>query len=94
MFRRSPTKVQWVMIALMVVVYLALLVWVYPEVVGIFSPAAEDTYSEWVWDAPGWAFWTVTVIHGAAGVAFLWSAGHFVEGRIRRRNLERGWREK
>lgn len=88
MFRRSPTRVQWVMIGLMAVVYLGLLVWVYPEILGVISQAAEDTYSEWVWDAPAWAFWTVTIFHAVAGFVFVWSAGHFIEGRRRRRRIE------
>lgn len=77
------------MIALMVVVYGALSLWLYPEIIGIISPAAEDTFSEWVWDAPAVAFWFITIFHFLAGAAFLWSAGHFVEGRIRRRKLEK-----
>lgn len=89
MFRRAPTKVQRIMIALMVVVYVALTIWLYPEVLGILSPALEDTFSEWVFDTSGWIFWSITVFHFLAGAVFLWSAGHFIEGRIRRRKIER-----
>lgn len=88
-FMREPTPVQRKMIALMFVAYAALTVWLYPEIVGIISPAAEDTFSEWVWDTPGWVFWSIVVFHAAAGVAFVWSSGHFIEGRIRRRRLEK-----
>lgn len=88
-FRVSPTRVQWVMIALMGVAYLAMLAWVYPELVGVISPDFEDTYSEWVWDAPSAVFWFVTIFHVLAGVLMIGSAWHFIEGRVRRRRLER-----
>ena len=88
-FLREPTKVQRIMIALMVVAYTALTVFLYPEITGIVSGGFEDTFSEWVWDAPGWIFWLITVFHFLAGAAFLWSSGHFIEGRIRRRKQER-----
>lgn len=89
MFRRSPTRVQWVMIVLMGVAFGALLLWTIPELLGVASPDAEDTYSEWVWDLP---FWTgvlpIVILHLIAGVLLIWSAGHFIEGYRRRRDIE------
>lgn len=61
-------------------------VWTVPEVIGILSDNAEDTYSEWVWDLPAWGVASVTAAHGLVGVLFVWSAGHFVEGWLSRRD--------
>lgn len=83
--RRAPTKVQVLMIVLMGIAFTALLLWAVPEVIGVVSPEAEDTYSEWVWDLPFWGVLLVAGLHGVAGVLFVWSAGHFIEGWSRRR---------
>ena len=88
-FRRRPTRVQWVMIALMAIAFAALLLWVVPEVLGIASPEAEDTFSEWVWDLPLPAVVLIALLFGIAGVLFVWSAGHFIEGYRRRRGIEK-----
>jgi len=86
MFRRKPTKAQGVMIALMGSVFVLLGVWLVPELIGVFSPGTEDTYSEWVWDLPVFWMFTVAAAHLIVGVVFVWSAGHFVEGyKVRRR---------
>lgn len=89
MFRRSPTRIQKVMIVLMGIAVGALLVWAVPEVMGVVSAAAEDTYSEWVWDLPFPAVLAIAGLHGLAGILFVWSAGHFIEGWRRRRDIER-----
>lgn len=81
----APTKVQKGMIGLMAVAWTSLLLWLVPEVTGILSPDAEDTYSEWVWDLPLWAILCIAVLHVIAGVLFIWSAGHFLEGWSARR---------
>lgn len=89
-FRRSPTKVQKVMIALMAVAFGALGLWLIPELIGVFSPAVEDTYSEWVFDLPPVWVLAIAGLHGVAGVVLVWSAGHFIEGYSRRRKEEDG----
>lgn len=83
--RVAPTGVQKLMIALMIPVWVSLFLWLIPEVRGIFDPAAEDTYSEWVWDLPLWATLSIAALHLLAGVLFIWSAGHFIEGWVNRR---------
>lgn len=80
------------MIILMGIAFGALFVWLVPELIGVFSPAAEDTYSEWVWDQDLWAVLSIAGLHGIAGVVLIWSAGHFIEGWKRRRDIERGGR--
>lgn len=93
MFRRAPTKVQKLMIVLMAIAFGALGIWLIPELIGVFSPAAEDTYSEWVWDLDLWAVLSIAGVHGIAGVVLVWSAGHFIEGYSRRRKLEKRTRD-
>ena len=88
-FQAKATRIQRIMIGLMLIVYLALIVWSFPEIAGIISETAEDTFSEWVWDTPDWIFWPLTVFHGIAGGIFVWSAGHFIEGRQRRKKIAR-----
>ena len=88
-FRRSMTKVQKVMAALMTGVFLLLAVWLVPELAGVISPEAEDTYSEIIFDLPWLAVLAVSGLHLVAGVVFVWSAGHFIEGYRRRRGIER-----
>ena len=88
-YQRRPTTVQTVMIVCMGVAFGALFIWLVPELLGAFSPAAEDTYSEWVWDQPLWQVLTIASLHMVAGIAFIWSAGHFIEGWKRRRDDER-----
>lgn len=85
MQQRKPTPVQKLMIALMVPVWVSLFLWLIPEVRGVISSATEDTYSEWVWDLPLWAMLSIAVLHLVAGVLFVWSSVHFVEGWIARR---------
>lgn len=85
MKQRKATGVQNLMIGLMLIVWGSLFMWVVPEVRGIFNPADEDTYSEWVWDLPLWAVLTIAGLHLIAGVLFVWSAGHFIEGYMGRR---------
>lgn len=83
--QRKPTKVQGLMIGLMAVAWASLSLWMIPEVRGIFDPAQEDTYSEWVWDLPLWATLGIAAFHVVAGVLFVWSGGHFIEGWWARR---------
>lgn len=88
-FRVTPTRVQWVMAVIMMIVFVLLSIWLVPEIMGVIDPAAEDTYSEIVFDLPwGWVL-AVAFLHLAVGVAFVWSAGHFIEGYKRRRDIER-----
>lgn len=88
MFQRKPSKVQKLMIALMGIAFAALLIWLVPELIGVLSPAAEDTYSEWVWDLPFGPLLGIVLLHGVAGILMIWSAGHFIEGYRRRRRKE------
>lgn len=81
----KATPVQALMATLMGVAYLALFIFTIPELKGIFQgDGGEDTYSEWVWDLPAWAVYTIAAIHLVAGVALVWSSGHFIEGMLRR----------
>ena len=90
-FKVAPAnKAQWVMVILMTIFWVSALVWVVPELIGVFSEAAEDTYSEVIWDLPIWAMLTVTGLHILGGVLLLGSAWHFVEGYGRRRRIEKG----
>lgn len=88
-FRRSLTKVQKVMAGLMTGVFLLLGAWLVPEIAGVIFPEAEDTYSEIIFDLPWLAVLAVSGLHLVAGVVFVWSAGHFIEGYKRRRGIER-----
>lgn len=83
--QRKPTPIQRLMVGLMGFAYLTLSVWLIPEIRGVLSPGFEDTYSEWVWDLPAWAVLTIACFHLIAGVLFVWSAGHFIEGYLTRR---------
>ncbi len=85
MKQRKATPIQKTMIGLMAVAFLSLGLWLIPEVRGIFSKQPEDTYSEWVWDLPLWAMLAIAAFHLVAGVLFVWSAGHFIEGWQARR---------
>ena len=80
----KPTGVQAVMAALMGVAYLALIIFTIPELRGVVSGTEEDTYSEFIWDLPPAIVYTVAFIHLVAGIALIWSAGHFIEGMLRR----------
>lgn len=87
-YRRPPTRPQWVMLALMGTVFALMAVWAVWEIRGIFSPQAEDTYSEWFFDLPlGWLI-PLAALHLLAGVLFVWSSLHFIEGWVRRRQDE------
>ena len=71
------------------VAFLAFFVFLIPEIIGVISPAAEDTFSEWVFDLPiGWIL-VISVLFAVAGLALIWAAGHFIEGWRRRRGIER-----
>ena len=87
--QRKPTSVQKKMIYLMGGAFGFLFIWLVPELQGVISSGEEDTYSEWVWDLPGIWMYVVSALHAVAGVAFVWSAGHFIEGYKRRRNREK-----
>lgn len=73
------------MIVLMGLAFFFLAVWAVPEIIGIVSPAAEDTFSEWVFDLPWYGVLAVSGLFLIAGVLFVWSAGHFIEGFRRRK---------
>ena len=73
------------MITYMAVAFFSLFLWLIPEVQGILSKKPEDTYSEWVWDLPLWATLGIAALHLVAGILFVWSAGHFIEGWNARR---------
>lgn len=88
-FRRSPTRPQTVMIALMTVAFGALLLWLIPELIGVFSEEREDTYSEWVWDMPLWFVVTLSAFQGLIGLVMIASIWHYLEGWVRRRRKER-----
>lgn len=76
------------MLALMGAVAVLLIVWAVYEIRGIVSPQGEDTYSEWFFDLPLWALIPLSILHLTAGILFVWSSLHFVEGWIRRRQHE------
>lgn len=82
---RRMTKPQKWLAFLMTLVFLVLAVWLIPEIAGVLDPAAEDTYSEIIFDLPlGWVL-LISLLHLVAGVVFVWSAGHFIEGYRRRK---------
>lgn len=83
--QRKPTRVQKTMIGFMAAAFTSLFLWLIPEVQGIVSKKPEDTYSEWVWDLPLWAVLVIAGLHLVAGILFVWSAGHFLEGWSMRR---------
>jgi len=83
-FQKKATAVQASMVTLMAVVFASLFVFLIPEIRGIVAGGEEDTYSEWVWDLNPWAVYTIATLHILAGVAFIWSGGHFIEGMLRR----------
>lgn len=83
------TGKQWATVILMAIAMLALLLWVVPEMMGVLSEEAEDTFSEWVWDLPAWAIGIISFLFVIAGALFIWAAGHFWEGYGRRRRHER-----
>lgn len=87
--QRKMTPVQKWMAGLMTVAFLALAAWAVPEINGILDPAGEDTYSEIIFDLP--LVWVLLIsgLHLVAGVAFVWSAGHFIEGYQRRRKHQK-----
>ena len=89
-FKTAPTKAQGVMIVLMAVALVALLLWTIPELIGVFSDKAEDTYSEWVWDLPLWAIGSIVFLQITAGILLIGSSWHFLEGYGRRRRIEKG----
>lgn len=89
-FQVKPTRPQIVLIALMGLSLLMALFWVIPEMMGVFSTGAEDTYSEWVFDLP--LFWVLVIVavHLLWGILLIGSAWHFLEGWGRRRRIESG----
>ena len=89
MFRRTPTRRQWVMIVLMAIAFAALLLWLIPEFMGVFSADVEDTYSEWVWDLPLWALLVLSGFQAVIGLVMIASIWHYLEGWARRRRIER-----
>lgn len=88
MFQQDPTPVQRIMIALMAVAFIALMLWLVPELIGVFDPATEDTFSEWVFDLSFGPVLSISVLFIFTGVAFVWAGGHFLEGYKRRRRIE------
>jgi len=84
--QRKPTRAQWAMIAALAVAFVALVGFAVIEFVGVFNPAGEDTFSEWVFDAPTWIRIAVTAIFLPVGAVAIWAVGHFWEGWGRRRH--------
>lgn len=84
-YQRSFTGVQKVMAVLMAIAFTSLGLWLIPEVRGIFNSKSEDTWSEAVWDLPLPLVLVIAALHLLAGVLFVWSAGHFIEGWFVRR---------
>lgn len=78
------------MIGLMASSILLLLIWSAVELVGVFSDASEDTYSEWVFDLPLWGVLIIVGLHLIWGFLLIGSAWHFLEGWGRRRKIEKG----
>lgn len=89
-YLRRATPVQRLMAIAMAIALVALLGWGVLELMGVFSSAVEDTWSEWVWDQDLWLVLTIVFLHGVGGLLLIWSAGHFLEGYARRRKQERG----
>ena len=87
MRQRTPPPVQKLMLLLMGLAFLLLAVWLIPELVGVFSSAVEDTFSEWVWDLPfNWVA-GISILFFATGATMAWAAWHFYEGWRRRKDL-------
>ena len=77
------------MIVCVAVIVFALIAFAVIELSGVFDPAGEDTFSEWVFDLPlGWVL-TIAGLSVVVGVVVVWSGGHYLEGWARRRKLER-----
>jgi hypothetical protein len=87
-YLKEATPVQRFMAILMGIALAALLIWSIPELIGAFSAASEDTWSEWVWDQDLWVVLTIAGVSVLAGGLLIWSAGHFLEGYKRRRDRE------
>lgn len=81
----APTPIQKVMIALLAVAAVAVGLFAVPEIAGVISPAAEDTFSEWVFDLPLPAVLAISTVFALVGAVAVWAAGHFLEGWKRRR---------
>ena len=86
--QRKPTKSQWVMIIALALAAVFLVAFAIVEFIGVFNPAGEDTFSEWVFDAPSWVRWVITVIFLPVGAAAIWAVGHFWEGWGRRKDKD------
>ena len=93
MFRRSPTRRQWMMIVLMGIALAALIGWGVVELGGVFSEAKEDTHSEWVWDLPLWSILLLSAVQIVVGILAVASTWHYLEGWARRRRTERRLRD-
>ncbi len=78
---RRATRSQKIMGLLMGGVFVLAGIWLVPEIIGIVSPATEDTYTELVRDQPGWWFWPIVIGHLIMGVLSTWAALHFIEHR-------------
>lgn len=77
------------MIALLTIALAAIVAFAVPEVAGIISPGAEDTFSEWVWDLPLWAVLSISLVFSVVAVIAAWAGVHFIEGYVTRRRKER-----
>lgn len=77
------------MIACIATAFLALAVFVVPEVVGIINPASEDTFSEWVWDLRLPGVIAISAVFMVVAIIAAWAAVHFIEGWVERRRRER-----
>lgn len=80
------SRPQKIMAALMSGAFLLLAAWLVPEIKGIIDGRPNDTYSEIITRLPWPAVIAVSVLHLIAGVLFVWSAGHFIEHRLRRKS--------
>ena len=82
--KRKATPVQKFMIACIGVIFVALVIFAVPEIIGIFSPATEDTFSEWVFDKPRWFVYSFGSLSFIVGGIIGWSGLHYIEGSHRR----------
>lgn len=81
----APTRPQRIMAILFGIAAAALAGFGVVEIQGVLDPALEDTFTELVVDLPAWAVVSVGGFSAVVGSIGIWSFGHYLEVRARRR---------